>query len=180
MDRAAWKITSDETCAELIEILELSDEECQSLAALKPEAEKIALSMSEDFHARLLKFDNTKEYFEGIDVKVIDRALADWFIDLFTGVYDETYAKKRIKIGEVHFKIGLPVRYPLAMLDIVQEHSQKLLDASADPVVANRAFRKILSLDISVFNQAYENEQLKNLAEMVGGTRLARRLLTGG
>lgn len=179
MDRASWKITSDETCAELIDILELSDEECQCLAAIKPEAEKIAISMSEDFHARLLKHDNTKEYFEGMDVGVIDRALAGWFIDLFSGVYDEAYAKKRIKIGEVHFKIGLPVRYPLAMLDIVQEHSEGLLNNSPDPVLANRAFRKILSLDIAVFNQAYENEQLKNLSEMVGGTRLARRLLSG-
>jgi hypothetical protein len=35
-----------------------------------------------------------------------------------------------------------------------------------------------LALDIAVFNQAYEDTQLKHLAEMVGNERLARRLLT--
>ena len=37
--------------------------------------------------------------------------VADWFCDLFSGQYDEAYAKKRIAIGEIHVKVGLPVRY---------------------------------------------------------------------
>jgi hypothetical protein len=36
-----------------------------------------------------------------------------------------------------------------------------------------------MSLDIAVFNQAYEDRQLEHLADLVGGERLARRLLTG-
>jgi hypothetical protein len=45
-------------------------------------------------------------------------------------------------------------------------------------VVAASAFRKLATLDIAIFNQAYENTQLAHLAEMVGNERLARRLLT--
>ena len=47
------------------------------------------------------------------------------------------------------------------------------------PDAAVAAFRKALARDIAIFNQAYENNQLQHLAEMVGGERLARRLLTG-
>jgi hypothetical protein len=50
---------------------------------------------------------------------------------------------------------------------------------SSDPETAKEAFRKVMSLDIAVFNQAYEDRQLEHLADLVGGERLARRLLTG-
>lgn len=38
----------------------------------------------------------------------------------------------------------------------------------------------MLALDVAIFNQAYEDYQLRHLAELVGGERLARRLLTEG
>lgn len=41
------------------------------------------------------------------------------------------------------------------------------------------AFRKVLALDVAVFNQAYEDNQLQHLSELVGGERLARLLLSG-
>ena len=46
--------------------------------------------------------------------------------------------------------------------------------------MARAAFRKVLALDVAVFNQAYEDNQIEHLAELVGGKRLARLLLTGG
>jgi len=96
-------------------------------------------------------------------------------MDLFSGKYNGEYAQKRLKIGQVHVHIGLPVRYPLAMIDIVMEYG---LMAAAENEAAKRAFRKLLALDIAVLNQAYENSQLKHLSETVGNERLARRLLT--
>jgi len=81
--------------------------------------------------------------------------------------------------GRVHVRIGLPVRYPLAMLDVVMKFGEQVARQSTHPEAAVAAFRKVLALDIGIFNQAYENNQLLHLAEMVGGERLARRLLTG-
>jgi hypothetical protein len=50
---------------------------------------------------------------------------------------------------------------------------------SNQPEAALTAFHKVLALDVAIFNQAYEDNQLRHLAELVGGERLARRLLTG-
>ncbi|PMP83730.1 MAG: Globin-coupled histidine kinase, partial [Roseiflexus castenholzii] len=51
--------------------------------------------------------------------------------------------------------------------------------APAHPDAAATAVRKVLALDVAVFNQAYEDRQIQALAEMVGNERLARRLLSG-
>jgi hypothetical protein len=65
------------------------------------------------------------------------------------------------------------------MIDVVMEHGEEVADQSDRPEQAKDAFQKVMSLDIAVFNQAYEDKQLEHLADLVGGEKLARRLLTG-
>jgi hypothetical protein len=65
------------------------------------------------------------------------------------------------------------------MIDIVSEHGEAIAETSDDPDAAKAAFRKVLALDVAIFNQAYEDNQLKHLSDLVGGERLARRLLMG-
>jgi hypothetical protein len=106
--------------------------------------------------------------------------VGDWFIDIFAGTYDEEYARKRMNIGHIHVRIGLPVRYPLAMLDVIMPFGEEVARQSPEPDKAVIAYRKVLALDVAIFNQAYEDNQLKHLSELVGGERLARLLLAGG
>ena len=65
------------------------------------------------------------------------------------------------------------------MIDVIMQYGEQATNASSNPALAFVAFKKVLSLDIAIFNQAYEDNQLKYLAEMVGGERLARLLLSG-
>jgi hypothetical protein len=65
------------------------------------------------------------------------------------------------------------------MIDVIMQHGEEVVAESSDPATAKDAFQKVMSLDIAVFNQAYEDRQLEHLADLVGGERLARRLLTG-
>jgi hypothetical protein len=98
---------------------------------------------------------------------------------MFGGTYDAAFAQKRINIGAIHVQIGLPVRYPLAMLDVIMPFGEQVAQQSSQPEQAAYAFRKLLALDVAIFNQAYEDNQLKHLSELVGGERLARHLLSG-
>jgi hypothetical protein len=177
--RKSWAVESEDTHAELIEMMALSAEETSLLAALQDVAEDQADALTNDFYDRLLAHDNTAEYFEGEDMNERHEMIADWFVDLFRGQYDEAYVAQRLHIGHVHVQIGLPVRYPLSMIDVIMQHGEKVTTQSDAPDQAKEAFQKVLSLDIAVFNQAYEDRQLEHLANLVGGERLARRLLTG-
>jgi hypothetical protein len=176
-DRASWSVKDDAVVSELVSMMNLSAAEASSLAALKDKAAAGAPAMVKDFYDRLFSHQNTAEYLQGASMDRLHSMVTEWFLDLFSGSYDASYAQKRIVIGKIHVKIGLPVRYPLSMLDVIMSHGEKLLAGSDD--TAHTAFRKVLALDIAIFNQAYEDNQLHHLAELVGGERLARRLLAG-
>jgi hypothetical protein len=135
--------------------------------------------LTEAFYERLFAHPHTAEYLAGRSMDRLRNMVSDWFVDMFSGTYDEAFAQKRISIGAIHVRIGLPVRYPLAMLDVIMPFGEQVAQQSAQPEQAVAAFRKLLALDVAIFNQAYEDNQLKHLAELVGGERLARNLLSG-
>ncbi len=178
-ERKSWNVKGIEVSDELLGLLDINNNDKSLLSALKSEAEALAPEMTKVFYDRLLAHENTKEYLENIDLPRLQGMTQGWFVDLFSGNYDAAYTEQRIKIGEIHVRIGLPIRYPLAMLDVVNEYGLKITAKSSDPAAAQEAFHKALSLDICVFNQAYENNQINHLAELVGGERLARLLLAG-
>jgi hypothetical protein len=178
-ERLSWAIKDKDVADELSTLMGVSDDESALLSALAGEADDRARDMTDDFYARLFDHENTKEYFEGIDMERLHGMIGTWFSELFADDYGSDYVSNRLKIGLVHVKIGLPVRYPLAMIDIVSEHGEAIAETSDDPDAAKAAFRKVLALDVAIFNQAYEDNQLKHLSDLVGGERLARRLLMG-
>lgn len=177
--RGSWEVKHEDVHDELAEMMNLSQEEKDLLAELQDVAEEQSDAMTDDFYDRLMAHDNTAEYFEDIEMERQHEFIADWFVDLFNGEYDAEYVSERLEIGHIHVRIGLPVRYPLSMVDVIMEHGEEVAAESSDPEAAKDAFQKVMSLDIAVFNQAYEDRQLEHLAELVGGERLARRLLMG-
>lgn len=179
-ERQSWTVKDDAILTELVTLMDLSTEEQTLLGSVKEQAKANAPKMTEAFYARLTKHQNTNEYLEELSTERMHSMLGDWFIGLFAGTYDESYAQQRLKIGEIHVHIGLPVRYPLAMLDVIIPFGEEVARQSDQPEKAVAAFHKLLALDVAVFNQAYESNQLKHLAELVGGERLARLLLAGG
>lgn len=176
-DRKSWNIKNEAILDDLVTLMNLTSEEKSAVAACKDNAEAGAGAMIDAFYERLLNQDTTAEFLEG-RVDHLRTTLKTWFLQLFSGQYGQEYVQSRLTIGETHVRIGLSVRYPLAMMDILMEHGEKIAGAQGETAVA--AFRKLAALDIAIFNQAYENKQLKHLAETVGNERLARRLLTKG
>lgn len=178
-DYASWSIKDEAILDELVNLMGLSGEDIGLMRELTEHARTIAPKMTAAFYKRLLQHDNTAAYLRNRNIEGLHATLTDWFVDLFSGQYDRDYAKRRLAIGYTHVRIGLPVRYPLAMLDVIMPFGEAITRQSTNPVQALATFRKVLSLDIAVFNQAYEDEHLRHLAELVGGERLARRLMSG-
>lgn len=178
-DRSSWQIKDEAVLTELVTLMDLSDAESAALHDLQGAAATAAPDMTKAFYDRLFAHQATAEYLQDVSMDRLHGMVQSWFTELFSGQYNEEYARRRMVIGQIHVKIGLPVRYPLSMLDVVMPFGEALAATHADPALAGRAFRKVLSLDVAIFNQAYEDNQLRHLADLVGGERLARRLLTG-
>lgn len=178
VDRSSWEIKDEAILTELVQLMSLSAEETAILKSLHNAAQQQAPAMSEDFYKRLLAHPQTAEYFNNINMKHMYETLQNWFVELFNGVYNETYARRRINVGRAHVRIGLPVRYPLAMLDVALAHAETIARTHPQADAAMTAVRKVIALDVAVFSQAYEDRQLQMLADTIGNERLARRLLS--
>lgn len=178
-EHPSWQVKGEAILPELIALVGLTDEERQLLAGLAGRAAELAPQLTKTFYARLFAHPNTADYLQQVSLERLHTMVAQWFVELFSGHYDTDYARKRLNIGHVHVRIGLPVRYPLAMLDVVMPFGEALARQSSAPEQAAQAFRKLLALDVAIFNQAYEDNQLSHLTELVGGERLARLLLAG-
>lgn len=178
-DRKSWAIKDDGMLNDLVSLMGLSDAEINAMTTAKEQAKTLAPDMVSGFYDRLLNYEPTAEYIEG-KVEHLRSTLENWFMELFSGTYDQAYVDRRLNIGKVHVRIGLPVRYPLAMIDVLIKFGEKAITDSGQSEEGIKAFRKLMALDIAIFNQAYENTQLAHLSEMVGNERLARRLLSQG
>jgi hypothetical protein len=178
-ERSSWAVKETAVIGELIKLMDLSAEEQALLGSLHEQARAVTPQLTATFYERLFAHPHTAEYLEGRSMDRLRNMVSDWFVDMFSGTYDEAFAQKRIGIGAIHVQIGLPVRYPLAMLDVIMPFGEHVAQQSPQPEQAVVAFRKLLALDVAIFNQAYEDNQLKHLAELVGGERLARNLLSG-
>jgi hypothetical protein len=178
-NRGSWGIKGAAVLDELITLMGLSAEEAALLGDLAGAAAVRGPHMAEEFYGRLGTHANAVEFIDGVPMAGLHRTIIEWFIQLFGGSYGADYAARRLRIGEVHVKIGLPVRYPLAMLDVIIPHGVAIAATSREPEAARRAFYKVLALDAAIFNQAYEDNQLAHLVDLVGGEMLARRLLAG-
>lgn len=92
------------------------------LQKLKPILEKY----SDEFINRLIlffisRFPDYDQFLKNEDMIIRHKSkLKNWFLDLFSGNYDESYFSKLYKIGEVHVKIGLPTHYVNAAFNFVR------------------------------------------------------------
>lgn len=83
---------------------------------------------------------------------------ADWYRELFSGVYDERYAEGRRRIGLIHARLGIRPAFIIPAMGIVQElsleHMNLVLKAS-ELLAAVEAFEKIIAIELAIIQESY-------------------------
>jgi len=98
------------------QFLQFGPEDEERLRKLAPVAENYAEAMIESFYEHVLSFSELKAFFP--DAALLARVKArqkDYFLRLTQGNYDLDYAEQRLKIGAIHERIDLPIKYYLSM-----------------------------------------------------------------
>ena len=90
--------------------------------------------------------------------------LKNWFLDLFSGNYYESYFSKLYKIGEVHVKIGLPTHYINAAFNFVRRFIVEKIDEEVQDRNERNLYvssiGKLLDINLDVLTLAYREEEL--------------------
>jgi hypothetical protein len=173
MAKKAHQLTDEQLLKELETFLEITEEHCSLLKKMQPLMKEKAAEMEEVFYRKIRSEPNMAEYLDGSDVHS-RHVIIGWTMDLLGGRYDLEYLRKRWEIGVTHFRIGLPVRYPIVMMEVIRTHLNDALRELCSPEeykAARVGLNRLLSLDMAIFNHAYEETIVRKLDDVAGISR---------
>ncbi len=105
-------------------------------------------------------------------------SLRGWLERVFTGPWDNDYALRRLRIGKIHVKVGLPQRFMMTSMSVVRQELEVALDKRvADPSIRSRArlaLAKILDVDLALMLETYRDDSLAALQRV---DEIERRVL---
>ena len=141
--------------------LGLTEHDAQLLRALRPLLEQHLVTVVDAFYAHLLKFPATAELLRDPATSArIKQVQRDYLLRITEGKFDEAYFTDRLRIGQVHERIGLSSRWYLLEYGLLLNLLTPLIrqhwagDAGrADAAIA--AVGKVFMLDASLATEAY-------------------------
>jgi uncharacterized membrane protein (DUF373 family) len=143
-----------------------SDEEAELLASLQPLAEAGMDKLTDELYDYLLGIPETAAFLQ--DEAVLQRlkeSQKKWFLDLFTGKYDNHYLRKLEKIGLAHVRIGLNAHYVNCAMNFIRQAIVNLIRENYPDHEPRRrltdATEKILDINLDVMSASYLEEELK-------------------
>ena len=158
--------------AEMKRYLGFTPGDIELLRALGPRLEKYFPEMSERFYSQIPHHPSAFRVFTGgaTQIERLKHTLQHWAAGLFTGVYDEHYAKDRFQIGYRHVRIGLEQKYVISAMGIVRTFLSECLllefPAGDARLHNSRALNKILDLDLNLMCESYMHATVENLRSL--------------
>ncbi len=145
---------------------EWSREDEENLRSLAPNVSNWADEFIESFYDYLEKFEDLEDYIPGGETRERHREkVKKWFVEVFSQPYDENYLRKVQRIGEVHFRIGLPPHYVQASMSFVRTFLyEKLTGELGCTTQRDRVMKsvgKALDLNLDIILNSHRDEELK-------------------
>ncbi len=137
----------------------------QNLKQLQPVMDKYKETLANKLYDTLLGFEETAKFLPD-EQTLIERkkTLAEWFMNLFNGVYDRSYFTNIQRIGHVHVKIKLDAHYVNSSMFLVREFCLDVLakhfDDSSERLELTRSLEKILDINLDIMSSSYREEEL--------------------
>lgn len=157
---------------EIKSLLGFTEADCKTLQRLGAIVGPYLPELAEVFYVRILRQPAAARVLAGSQAQV-DRlkiTLQCWARELFSGRYDEAYARDRYQIGQRHVRVGVEQKYIVSAMGVVRSYLLGLLERQiSDPVArtrAQQAMNKILDLDLNLMCESYFQESLRELREL--------------
>jgi uncharacterized membrane protein (DUF373 family) len=146
-----------------------TEEDEQRLLKLKPLMEAHADEIMSTLSLWIMGTKGAAKFFnDETRKKHVFGAQREWFIDLFSGQYDNKYYERLIRIGSSHVKHNVDAHYMNRAVNLVKNACIGILQRSDDDraeVTSNIiAVGKILDIGLDVITTAYIEEEIRTYA----------------
>lgn len=145
-----------------------TDEDAELLTSLLPLAEANQERFADEFYDYLLGIPETAEFLkEDLIVQAHKKTHQEWFVNLFSGGYDNRYLHTLQRVGHTHVRVGVGAHYVNAAMNMVRQFSMDLIQENyPDREIRRRlrqAVEKILDINLDVISASYREEELKKV-----------------
>ncbi len=138
---------------------------------LAPLVEPHLVELSERFYAQIPAHPEAAAVFAGgaAHIARLKLTLQRWARGLVSGVYDAAYAEERLQIGVRHVQIGLPQRYVVGAMYVVEDFLRGVIDAEvseAERSTLKVSLSRIINIDLNLICETYfagSMQQLRSL-----------------
>jgi rsbT co-antagonist protein RsbR len=161
-----FKITDAERRQRLV-FLHLGSEDFRLLAGLRDTVEPHIPIVVEEFYSDLLRYAEVRRFFAAnVAIDIVKAAQRAYLLTLFQGEPDENYFEQRLRIGEVHERLGVPLKWYIASMGQFYERLVKVLRAAGPAnaegqLAAALALNKVMNLDLQLALESYASLSLR-------------------
>lgn len=139
--------------------VKFEDKDIQAIATIAPMAEFFAGEVVEWLYLHLFAHERSRQHLPLENIEGLKRMQGDYFLQLFSGVYDDGYLQSRIQVGVRHHQVGLPLDLFIETYSqyylLIRPHVFEYLDDEDEAFRALDAISKLITLDQSVAVDAF-------------------------
>lgn len=142
---------------ELRKYVGFTDDDGATLAEFWPCVEPELEVLCRDFYARAMAHPTTARVLHDPEqVERLMKTLKVWLHEMINGPWDERYAIRRRRIGEVHVHVGLPHDAMFVAMGAMRDGLIRIaFDCAVDSERAVRAISRISEIDLSLMTATY-------------------------
>jgi diguanylate cyclase (GGDEF)-like protein len=153
---------SDREIEKRMGLFEMTDEDSEILRSCRPLISERLDWVIEEFYAR--QIDDPEIALIIGDAETLSRlkgSMRNYIVELFNGVYDQVYVNSRLRVGKVHWRIGVTPKFFLSALRRLFGVLCAVVEESSDsPIEFHRrkeAILKVLFFDSQLVFDTYIN-----------------------
>ncbi|WP_332239018.1 globin-coupled sensor protein [Sporolactobacillus sp. KGMB 08714] len=153
---------------EKLRMLDLTNEDLQLLKLLRPFVQKEINVIAKDFYGSVYEIEPLKQMIDQHStVEKLSRTLAAHVMELFSGIIDESFLERRLRVGKIHYTIALSPSYYMGAFQNLQSSLCRIVFRTVGDISAVermvRAIDKIISFEQQIVLEAYDLEYSQNL-----------------
>ncbi|MED1724023.1 globin-coupled sensor protein [Brevibacillus parabrevis] len=166
-DRAKAKIdVTDPTILKQLEMIDLTIEEIRLASSIQKLIQAHIREIVSAFYQTITNVEELKQIIlDNSTLERLQKTLERHLIEMFSGQIDGEFLQKRIRVAEVHYRIGLEPKWYMGafqnlqstLLDIVHENIENRVES----VRIGKVISKILNFEQQIVLEAYEKENLR-------------------
>lgn len=154
------------TFREIKDSYRFTDEHSKRLADMRPVMEEHADEVMSNLSLWIMGSKGTARFFtEESRQKHVFQAQRAWFLDIFSGKYDNRYYERLVRIGMVHVKYDVDAHYMNRAINIIRNSCIDILKRTVedkDELISNIiSLEKILDINLDVITLSYIEEEIK-------------------